>query len=213
MAGDEPDGTITGEVTVGMSRFCQRSFGLRVVVHLFLLCVLSRSGPARGEEAAPLPLPPAVVEAQRLSTQADALVKQGREQEAAHLYLAAHMNYQATVLDFFETALKASLGNGTASDAVLRRTGQVVADLRNINLTKLWIVVDPDDRAFDKELEDDRADLLRRFDAFTTPLNAGPLEDFLHRLYPEDSHGARQIDALREGHLPASARWARLKRR
>jgi hypothetical protein len=184
-----------------------------VVASLFLLCVLFRSGPALGEGTASPPLPPAVVEAERLSIQADALVKQGREQEAAHLYLAAHMHYQATVLGFFETALKATLGNGTASDAVLLRTGQVVADLRNINLTKLWIVLDPDDRAFDKELEDERADLLRRFDEFTTPLNAGPFEDFLQRLYPEDNHGARQIDALREGHLPTSARWARLKRR
>lgn len=157
-------------------------------------------------------VPRAALEGQQLSREADALVKQGQEMEAVRLYLAAHVKYQNTILDFFEQTLRAGMGGRPVDEEALMRAGGVVAELRNVNLSKLWIVLDPDDRAFEKGLEAERADLLRRFDQFAGPSSAGPLETFLHALYPEDHSGDRQMAALRDGRLPPSKRWDRLKR-
>jgi hypothetical protein len=79
----------------------------------------------------------AVLEGQRLSGQADGLVKAGHELEAARLYLAAHENYQKTILAYFEQGLCAGLGGGTADEDALMRAGGEVAELRNVNLSKL----------------------------------------------------------------------------
>jgi hypothetical protein len=155
----------------------------------------------------------ALVEGQELSRQADALIKEGHEQEAARFYLAAHVQFQNIILAYFESALRESLGGqvGERDEDALMRAGSVVGDLRNVNLSKLWIVLDPEDRTYQQGLEAERASLLRHFDQFIRPDSAGPLEAFLFRLYPEDESGERQMEAVRNGQMPPSKRWARLQ--
>jgi hypothetical protein len=153
----------------------------------------------------------AIADGQQLSRQADGLLKQGDEREAARLYLAAHEKYQKKILEYFEQAFRASLGGGVVDEDALTKASTRAADLRNVNLSKLWVVVDPDDRAFEQGFEAERGALLQRFDEFTLPASAGPLEQFLIKLYPEDASGDRQMDALRGGSLPASKRWTRLE--
>lgn len=154
-----------------------------------------------------------VTTGQTLSRQADALVKQGRELEAAQRYLAAHVQFQQAIMGYFESALRQSLSEqGTPSDEDdVMRAGSLVSDLRNVNLSKLWIVLDPDDRARQQGLESERATLLQQFDRFIREDSAADLEDFLYRLYPEDESGERQMEAVRQGHMPPSKRWERLQ--
>ena len=156
----------------------------------------------------------AVVTGQELSRQADALIKDGREQEAATLYLAAHVQFQKIILAYFESALRESLGGPPAygDEEALMGAGSQVGDLRNVNLSKLWIVLDPEDRAYQQGLESERASLLQQFDQFIQPGSAGPLEAFLIRLYPEDESGEHQMEAVRDGQMPSSKRWQRLQR-
>lgn len=156
----------------------------------------------------------AVVTGQELSRQADALIKDGREQEAATLYLAAHVQFQKIILAYFESALRESLGGQPADrdEEALMRAGSHVGDLRNVNLSKLWIVLDPEDRAYQQGLESERASLLQHFDQFTQPDTAGPLDAFLVRLYPEDESGEHQMETVRDGQMPPSKRWQRLQR-
>jgi hypothetical protein len=171
---------------------------------------------ARSEQIEPMPIPSpkglktAGQEGEQLSRHGDHLLKEGREWEAAQSYLAAHEKFQQMLLGYFEQALRADLGGTPADEAALTEASSEVAGLRNINLSKLWIVLDPDDRAFEQGLEADRAALLSRFDVFRDPVSAEPLEQFLNRLYPDDPSGDRQMDALRQGALPPSKRWARL---
>lgn len=150
---------------------------------------------------------------QTLSRQADALVKEGREQEAAQQYLAAHVQFQDAIMGYFESAIRQSLSEqGTPSDEDdVMRAGSLVSDLRNVNLSKLWIVLDPDDRAHRQGLESERAALLQQFDTFMREDSAADLEAFLYRLYPDDESGERQMEAVRQGHLPPSKRWERLQ--
>ena len=56
----------------------------------------------------------ALVTGQTLSRQADAFIKEGREQEAAQQYLAAHVQFQKVILGYFESALRdrVSANNG-----------------------------------------------------------------------------------------------------
>jgi len=156
----------------------------------------------------------ALVKGQELSRQADALIKDGREQEAAKLYLAAHVQFQNIILAYFESALRESLGGQPADgdEEALMRAGSQVGELRNVNLSKLWIVLDPEDRAYQQGLESERASLLQQFDQFTQPDSAGPLEAFLVRLYPEDESGEHQMETVRDGQMPPSKRWQRLQR-
>jgi hypothetical protein len=156
----------------------------------------------------------ALVTGQELSRQADALVKDGHEQEAATLYLAAHVQFQKIILAYFESALRESLGGQPADgdEEALMRAGSQVGDLRNVNLSKLWIVLDPEDRSYQQGLEAERAALMQHFDRFIRPDSAGPLEAFLVRLYPEDESGEHQMEAVREGQMPPSKRWQRLQR-
>jgi hypothetical protein len=156
-------------------------------------------------------VPSAVREAQRFSAEGDALVKAGREQEAARVYLAAHRLLQDVLLQAFGLGLREELGGPAIDPDSLMHTWHVASDLRNVNLSKLWIVLDPEDRAFEMGLEAERATLLQQFEQFATSGSAGPLEAFLLRLYPEDREGERQMEALRGGRLPASKRWARLQ--
>lgn len=155
----------------------------------------------------------ALVIGQDLSRQADALIKDGHEQEAAKLYLAAHVQFQKIILAYFESALRESLGGQPADgdEEALMRAGSQVGDLRNVNLSKLWIVLDPEDRAYQQGLESERASLLKQFDQFTQPDSAGPLEAFLIRLYPEDESGEHQMETVRDGQMPPSKRWQRLQ--
>lgn len=156
----------------------------------------------------------ALVAGQELSRQADALIKDGHEEEAAKLYLAAHVQFQKIILAYFESALRESLGGPPADgdEESLMRAGSQVGELRNVNLSKLWIVLDPEDRAYRQGLESERASLLQQFDQFTQPNSAGPLEAFLVRLYPEDESGEHQMETVREGQMPPSKRWQRLQR-
>jgi hypothetical protein len=155
-----------------------------------------------------------VKKGQELSRQADALIKEGREQQAAQLYLAAHMQFQDVILKYFESALRESLGGQAADrdEEALLRAGSLVGDLRNVNLSKLWIVLDPEDRTYREGLEAERAAVLQQFDRFIRADSAGPLEAFLSRLYPEDESGEHQMEAVRDGHMPPSKRWERLQR-
>ena len=148
--------------------------------------------------------------AQGLSRDGDGLVKQGHEPAAARAYLAAHEQYQRLLLTIFEDALRSSLGGAPANEETLTKAGELVAGLRNVNLSKLWIVLDPDDRAFDQGIEVERAALLQRFEEFHRPPSAEALERFLVRLYPDDRSGDRQMEAMRQGRLPPSKRWHRL---
>ena len=155
-----------------------------------------------------------LVKGQELSRQADALIKEGHEQQAAELYLAAHMQFQDVILKYFESALRESLGGQAADkdEEALLQAGSHVGDLRNVNLSKLWIIVDPEDRTYRQGLEAERAALLQQFDQFIRADSAGPLEAFLYRLYPEDESGEHQMEAVREGQMPRSKRWERLQR-
>lgn len=156
----------------------------------------------------------ALAKGQALSRQADALIKEGHEQQAAQLYLAAHMQFQHVILKYFESALRESLG-GQAPDGdeeALMRAGSQVGELRNVNLSKLWIVLDPEDRSYQQGLEAERAALVQRFDQFIRADSAGPLDAFLSRLYPEDESGEHQMEAMRDGQMPSSKRWERLQR-
>jgi hypothetical protein len=150
---------------------------------------------------------------QELSRQADALIKEGHEQQAAQLYLAAHMQFQDVILKYFESALRESLGGQPADrdEEALLRAGSFVGDLRNVNLSKLWIILDPEDRTYRQGLEAERAALLQQFDQFIQPDSAGPLDAFLFRLYPEDESGEHQMEAVREGQMPRSKRWERFR--
>lgn len=155
----------------------------------------------------------ALVKGQELSRQADALIKEGEEEQAAQLYLAAHMQFQDVILKYFESALRESLG-GQAADGdeeTLLRAGSLVGDLRNVNLSKLWIVLDPEDRTYREGLETERTAILQRFDQFIRAESAGPLDAFLSRLYPEDESGEHQMEAVRDGQMPRSKRWERLQ--
>jgi hypothetical protein len=108
----------------------------------------------------------ALATGQELSRQADALIKDGHEQKAAQLYLAAHVQFQSIILSYFESALRESLGGQPADrdEEALTRAGSQVGDLRNGNLSKLWIVLDPEDRSYQQGLEVERAALLPRLD-------------------------------------------------
>ncbi len=156
----------------------------------------------------------ALVKGQELSRQADALIKGGHEQEAAQFYLAAHVQFQKIILAYFESALRESLGGQAAErdEEALMRTGSQVGDLRNVNLSKLWIVLDPEDRSYQQGLESERASLFQHFDEFIRADAAGPLEAFLSRLYPEDESGEHQMESVRDGQMPPSKRWQRLHR-
>ena len=181
-------------------------------MHLLLSLVLLTVGSVL---VGPLPAAWAdsLVKGQELSRQADALIKAGQEQQAAQHYLAAHMQFQDVILKYFEAALRESLGGQPADrdEEGLMQAGSLVGDLRNVNLSKLWIVLDPEDRSYRQGLEAERAELLQRFDRFILPESSGPLEAFLHRLYPEDESGERQMEALRDGQMPRSKRWERLQ--
>jgi len=156
----------------------------------------------------------ALVTGQTLSRQADAFIKEGREQEAAQQYLAAHVQFQKVILGYFESALRQSFSEqrGAPDDDGLMRADALVSDLRNVNLSKLWIVLDPDDRSHQQGLEAERAALFQHFDEFVREDSAAPLDAFLYRLYPEDESGERQMEAVREGRMPPSKRWDRLQR-
>jgi hypothetical protein len=151
-----------------------------------------------------------VPEGERLSREGDRLLKEGREQDAARMYLAAHETFQKMLLHYFEQAFRSSLGGPPADEDTLTKASTEVASLRNVNLSKLWVVLDPEDRAFEQGLEAERAGLLSRFDEFRSPPSAEPLDRFLRRLYPDDPSGDRQMDALHGGSLPSSKRWTRL---
>ncbi|MEP6888284.1 MAG: hypothetical protein ABI945_08165 [Nitrospirales bacterium] len=182
-------------------------------IHLILSLILLTAGSA-------LVGPPShaaansLVKGQELSRQADALTKEGHEQQAAQRYLAAHMQFQAVILKYFESALRESLGGQAADrdEETLMRAGSLVGDLRNVNLSKLWIILDPEDRTYRQGLEAERAALLQQFDQFIRADSAGPLEAFLYRLYPEDESGEHQMEMVREGQMPPSKRWERLQR-
>ena len=183
------------------------------VIALCLELLLLRTSPSLSEEAVASTLPESVLEAQRLSGRADVLASQSHDREAAQLYFQAHLKLQAVVEELFKIGLRTSVrGKDKVEDALLH-TDRVVAELRDINLTKLWVVLDPEDRAYEQMLEDERAELLRRFPDFTSPLSDEPLQAFFLRLYPEDAGGSRQLEMLREGRLPSSARWARIESR
>lgn len=154
----------------------------------------------------------ALVAGQTLSRQADGLTKEGREREAAQQYLAAHVQFQNVIMQYFESALRKSLSEQdmTQDDDGLMLAGALVSELRNVNLSKLWIVLDPDDRAYRQGLESERAALLKQFDTFVREDSAAPLDVFLERLYPEDESGERQMESVRNGRMPASKRWERL---
>ncbi|HTK88271.1 MAG TPA: hypothetical protein VL329_11080, partial [Nitrospiraceae bacterium] len=156
----------------------------------------------------------ALATGQELSRQADALIKDGHEQKAAQLYVAAHVQFQSIILAYFESALRESLGGQPADrdEEALTRAGSQVGDLRNVNLSKLWIVLDPEDRSYQQGLEAERAALLQQFDHFIDVESAGPLEAFLSRLYPEDESGEHQMEVMRDGQMPPSKRWQRLQR-
>jgi hypothetical protein len=155
-----------------------------------------------------------LVKAQELSRQADALIKEGHEQQAAQRYLAAHMQFQDVILKYFESALRESLGGQAADrdEEALLQAGSLVGDLRNVNLSKLWIILDPEDRTHRQGLDAERAALLQQFDQFVRADSAGPLEAFLSRLYPDDEAGEHQMEAVRDGQMPPSKRWERLER-
>jgi hypothetical protein len=151
-----------------------------------------------------------IPDAQRFSKDGDRLVKEGREAEAVRAYLEAHKKFQHQLLHYFEQAFRSSLGGAPADEDALTKASQEVSSLRNVNLSKLWVVLDPEDRAFQQGLESERAALLQRFEDFRRPASTDPLEQFLHRLYPDDVPGDRQMETLRDGNLPPSKRWARL---
>lgn len=178
-----------------------------LAVGLILFLIHAAVPLARAETAA-------LLQGQELSRQADALIKDGHEEEAARLYLAAHVQFQNTILAYFESALRESLGGPPAygDEEALMGAGSQVGDLRNVNLSKLWIVLDPEDRAYQQGLESERASLLQQFDQFIQPGSAGLLEAFLIRLYPEDESGEHQMEAVRDGQMPPSKRWQRLQR-
>jgi hypothetical protein len=146
-----------------------------------------------------------------LSRDADGLVSTGHELEAVRLYLEAHQQFQDVLLNYAMSALRSGFMGRNDDEHALVEDGGRIAEWRNVNLSKLWILWDPDDRAHASGLEAERAAVLARFGEFRSPDSAGALEDFLHRLYPEDRSGDRQMEALRNGQLPPSKRWGRLQ--
>jgi hypothetical protein len=146
-----------------------------------------------------------------LSRDADGLVAVGRELDAVRLYLEAHKAFQDVLLNYAMSALRSGLMGREGDEQALVEDGGRIAEWRNVNLSKLWIVWDPDDRAHTLGLEHERTELLAHFDKFRSPASTGALEDFLHKLYPEDRSGERQMEALRNGQLPPSKRWGRLQ--
>ena len=187
----------------------RRSGSIHPVITLILVVVVSVLAGSPSHAAAN-----SFMKGQALSRQADVLTKEGHEQQAAQLYLAAHMQFQDVILKYFESALRESLGGQAADrdEEALLQAGSVVGDLRNVNLSKLWIILDPEDRTYRQGLEAERAALLQQFDQFIRPDSAEPLEAFLLRLYPEDESGEHQMEAVREGQMPRSKRWERLER-
>jgi len=183
------------------------------IVSLCLELLLLRAGPCLSEEAVPSTLPESVLEAQRLSGRADVLASQSHDREAAQLYFQAHVKLQAVVEELFKIGLRTSVRDKEKVEDTFVHTDRVVAELRDINLTKLWVVLDPEDRAYERMLEDERTELLQRFPEFNSPLSDEPLQEFFLRLYPENAGGSHQLEMLREGRLPSSARWARLENR
>ncbi len=200
---------------IARSTDVRRSFG--VICVCLLLGIASIVLPAataaqsgnRESEESPYGLD-TVSDGQRLSRDGDRLLKEGRERDAAHKYLAAHEKFQNLLLHYFEQAFRSSLGGLPADEDALTKASTEVAALRNLNLSKLWVVLDPEDRAFEQGLETERAALVQRFHEFLSPPSAEPLDRFLHRLYPDDPSGDRQMEALRGGSLPSSKRWTRL---
>jgi len=146
-----------------------------------------------------------------LSRDADGLVSGGRELDAVRLYLRAHQEFQDVLLNYAMSALRSGFMGRNDDEQALVEDGGRIAEWRNVNLSKLWILWDPDDRAHASGLEAERAALLPRFGEFRSPDSSGALEDFLHKLYPEDRSGDRQMEALRNGQLPPSKRWGRLQ--
>ena len=197
------------DIWSGMRRVFRCSGNMLRLLGILLLW----NGQAGGAEVGGATLPAPVLEAQHISGRADVLASQGKEQEAADLYLEAHLKFQSVMEKLFEMGFRASVGERSAPKEPLLQTDRVVAELRDLNLTKLWVVLDPDDRAFWRVLEDERADLVHRYPEFTSMSVAEPLEELFLRLYPDDVSGSRQIEVLREGRLPSSARWARLESR
>jgi hypothetical protein len=164
--------------------------------------------PCRSEVSAPAG---SVERGQALSREADGLAAAGRELDAVRLYLEAHKQFQDVLLNYAMTALRSGLMGRDDDEQALVEKGGRIAEQRNVNLSKLWVLWDPDDRAQASGLEAERAALLARFAEFRSPASAGALEEFLHALYPEDRSGERQMEALRNGQLPPSKRWARLQ--
>jgi hypothetical protein len=178
----------------------------------YALCAALIDGYALGaEELLRSSLPEPVMEAQRLSGRADVLASEGREREAAQLYLEAHLRFASVMEKFFEQAYRASIQGRPAYSEQLLDTNRMVAELQDLNLFKLWLILDPEDRAYALMVEQERADLIHRFPEFGSLASARPLEEFLTMLYAEDTQSARHLEALREGRLPASARWVRLE--
>jgi hypothetical protein len=178
----------------------------------YAVCVLLVAGYAVGaEDRVRTSLPEPVLEAQRVSGRADVLASEGREREAAQAYLEAHLKFQSVMENFFELAYRASIQGRPAYYEQLLDTDRMVAELRDLNLFKLWLILDPEDRAYALMVEKERADLIHHFPDFSSPAAARPLEEFLSRLYTEDAQSSRHLEVLREGRLPASARWYRLE--
>jgi len=146
-----------------------------------------------------------------LSRDADGLVSAGRELDAVRLYLEAHQQFQDVLLNYAMSALRSGFMGRDDNEQALVEDGGRIAEWRNVNLSKLWIIWDPEDRAHASGLEAERRALLTRFGEFRSPDSSGALEDFLHTLYPEDRSGDRQMEALRNGQLPPSKRWGRLQ--
>lgn len=162
--------------------------------------------------AAALSSAESLLAASRLTAEGDAFAIQGQEREAAKRYLAAHVALQRLLFDSFVGALYRSMKGEPDDESPMSRTIGAAAELRNLNLSKLWVVLDPDDRAFHLDLEQEREQMIARFPSFRTVEAAQALEDFLHRLYPDDLSGERQMEALRGETLPPSKRWLRLDR-
>ncbi|MGQ0812247.1 MAG: hypothetical protein ACT4OO_13635 [Nitrospiraceae bacterium] len=183
------------------------------------MCWVGAAADSLVAQPLPPPKPPSspttlqndLLEGERLSREGDAFAKEGREMQAANRYLAAQVRFQQIILDLYELTLRSSFGGPVYDEDLLMGFGGRVAELRNVNVSKLWLVLDPEDRAFEKGLEDQRAAFVSAFADAATPDAIVRLEKFLQTLYPDDPEGERQMESLRTGRLPASKRWARLK--
>src|SRR5687768_11432302 len=158
-------------MTMVCRMFCSRAIHLIAVLMLLMVGFVLVEPPSHAAADS-------LVKSQELSRQADALIKEGHEPQAAQLYLAAHMQFQDVILKYFESALRESLGGQAADgdEGALLRAGSVVGDLRNVNLSKLWVVLDPEDRTYREGLEAERAALLQQFHQFIRADSAGPLD-------------------------------------